>query len=131
MAIKIAIKKTVQDFEIGNKTYEMDFRDEKIKEYIAHINKVTAAIDETKHLDPMKDSEESFKKLEEELRGFTDIAFGPHAYDEIYETVNRSSAALSDVIAQVMDEAQNQMDIFQEVHRQEKKADYYKKKNKK
>lgn len=131
MAIKIAIKKTVQDFEIGSKTYEMDFSDEKIKEYIAHINKVTAAIDETKELDPLEKPDEAFAKLEKELRGFTDIAFGTHAYDEIFQEVNRSSAALADVIVQVMEAAESEMEIFQEVSRQEKKADYYKKKNKK
>lgn len=130
--IKIDIKKTTQDFEIGSKTYTMGFSDEEIKRYGEYINNITAAIDDAKEGEEnnLDDIEGKFKKVEDEMRGFIDIAFGKHAYDEMYKEVNGSSIVLSDVVVQVIEQAQEQMDMFRESNRQQKKAEYYKKKNK-
>lgn len=129
--IKIDVKKTTQDFEIGSKTYTMDFSDEKLKQYGEYINSITTAIDETEDEDPLADLNGKFEKVNTELKKFTDIAFGEDAYDSLYEEVGRSTVNLSSVIVQVIEVAQEEMDLFKEARQREEKTAYYASQSKK
>lgn len=131
MAIKIEIQKTTEEFEIGSLVYVVDFSDEKIKNYNAYINKVVAKIDKTDGVTASSDAGKLFEETQAELRGFSDIFFGENSFDDIHKECGGSSVAMGLVMAQVIQEAQEQMAIFKEKDRVKKKNDHYLKKNNK
>lgn len=129
MAIKIDIKKSIETFEIGSKTYELEIADEKLKAYNKHINDVAQTIDDAKNTDTEKDMEKQLENVKAESRRMLDFFFGDGSYDSIFEETGKSTIVMTEVISDIAEEVLNVIKNRQEKTRQEKKANYYKKKN--
>lgn len=130
MAIKIDIQKTSEEFTIGSQNYTVDFSDEKINEYNALINVMAKKIESTKNVVATDSGDKIFDATKNEMKEFSEALFGKGSFDEIYKECGKSSLVMANVMANVIDEAQKQMDIFKERNRLQKKNEYYKKKNK-
>ncbi|QKS71713.1 hypothetical protein FLK61_34095 [Paenalkalicoccus suaedae] len=128
MAFKIDIKRDVEKFEIGSKTFELELQNEKLVKYNAKINEVVSKSEEARGKEDDLELVDALREVEEATKDLIGIFFGNGAYDEIFEEVNRSSYVMSKVIEQIVEAVQIIVTREQEKNRENKKQAYYKKK---
>lgn len=100
---KFEFKKPIEEIEVADKTYNIDFSDEKLKEYqkeFNHFYKQTKEIEAVKS-DNLSDDEQLalMDQTKELVRKFIDKLLGEGSFDEIYEASGKSLINLIEFVA--------------------------------
>ncbi|AZS49221.1 hypothetical protein BpsS140_00028 [Bacillus phage vB_BpsS-140] len=105
MAIKIDVKKTHEDIDIGGTIYRIDVSDDTRRRFMKERRAIDAKAEELQAIDVDKlDGDEAIKYEDdvlENMRKITTILIGEDAFDPIYEVCGRSTFVFVDVIEQV------------------------------
>lgn len=100
MAIKIQVNKSVEEFDIAGKIYQMDMSDDAIKRYRSEWIKFEK---EANDLAEKQDSEETEQEAKELLARLYDLFLGRGSFEKIFNDTGKSSLVVTDILKQIMD----------------------------
>jgi hypothetical protein len=95
-------KSSVEEFKIGDKVYQIDFSDQKVKEYQrTFVNFYEKSQELQKEIDKstVENQEELFDQTLELVKGLIDQLLGSGSFDELYEKSGKSLINMMDLIA--------------------------------
>jgi hypothetical protein len=102
MTRKFEFKKTYEEIEVGNKTYKMEFNDEKMKEYQQEFTKVRDSYIKLLEVDETKMNEEEALKHFEDIKSLAkkslNVLLGEGSFDSIYEASGHSIINVYDFV---------------------------------
>lgn len=104
-AIKIDIKKSYEEVEIGGEVYRIELNDDLKKKYLKADREFTAEMAVLQEADEEKMSDdeklEFDDKARQSLKKMVDFLLGDGAYEKIYKASGRSTWVVVDIVYQV------------------------------
>lgn len=102
MTRKFEFKKTYEEIEVADKKYQIDFSDEKVKEYGRAFKKFGEDYKKLFAIDESKMSEEEaldhFEQIQNLVKEMFEVMLGKGSYDSLYEASGKSIMNMFDFI---------------------------------